>query len=83
MATGQLVFALNYPLYVERLIRGLQLPIYNRWPGIEPGPPRHGANARLTRLSNITKRQNWRKEQERKEEESKTEAVNKTETLKG
>ena len=30
-AAGQPVFALNYPLYVERLTRELQLQIWNLW----------------------------------------------------
>ena len=51
LATGQPVFALNYPLYVERFDKGasttnLKSLVWLR-PGIEPGPPspRHGANA--------------------------------------
>ena len=31
LPTGQPVFALNYPLYVECLTRKLQLPIWNIW----------------------------------------------------
>ena len=54
LATGQPVFALNYPLYVERLSRELhlyQLEIFgSTLPGIEPGPPRHRANALTTLL---------------------------------
>ena len=39
LATGQNVFSLNYPLYIERLTREFQLPICNFWlhsAGIEP-----------------------------------------------
>ena len=50
LATGQPVFALSHPLYVERLTRELQdnyqFEIFGFIrPGIEPGPPRHVANA--------------------------------------
>ena len=31
LATGQSGFALNYPFYVERLSREIQLPIWNLW----------------------------------------------------
>ena len=49
LATGQPVFALNYPLCVEHLTRELQLPIWNLWfdsagQGSNPGPFRHRGN---------------------------------------